>query len=270
VHKLGRLGLVLGLGVLLAGGAAGAVSPIERLVQSERDFSSLSERADMRTAFLEFLAEDGIVFGPDGPTNGKKFWQGLTPPESKLAWRPVHAGLAASGDLGFTTGPYEMTRAGLPPRYGWYASVWRLQQDGSWKVLCDLGATVKRPATDPADWSGSDAPAAPASAYDPVRARKALMERERDLAAHETLAAPDIVLLRDDVEPAVGRDAAIAALPAGVRWEAVGGDVSGSGDLGYVYGRFKSDGANGWYLRVWRREADAWQIVLESLHQTGS
>ncbi|MDB5364847.1 MAG: hypothetical protein JWM77_774, partial [Rhodospirillales bacterium] len=240
------------------------------LVQSERDFSALSDRTDTRTAFLAFLAEDGIVFGNDGATNGKTFWQALATPASKLIWRPVYAGIAASGDLGFTTGPFENTRAGAPPRYGWYASVWRLQSDGSWKVVCDLGASVKRPATEPADWAKPD-PAAgstPPAKHDPARSREALMAREREPASYETLAAPDIVVLRDDVEPAVGPAAAIAAIPGGLRREPVAGDVSSAGDLGYVYGKYKAGEASGWYMRVWRRDADAWRVVLESMHQT--
>ncbi|MDB5364929.1 MAG: hypothetical protein JWM77_856, partial [Rhodospirillales bacterium] len=59
MRKLGWLGLAL----LFTGGATAPASSIERLVQSERDFSALSDRTDMRTAFLGFLAEDGIVFG---------------------------------------------------------------------------------------------------------------------------------------------------------------------------------------------------------------
>ncbi len=261
MRKLGWVGVVL----VLSCGAA-SLSPIEKLVQSERDFSALSDRADMRTAFLGFLAEDGLVFGKDGATNGKKFWQTLPTPRAKLLWRPVYAGIAASGDLGFTTGPYENTREGAPPRYGWYASVWRLQADGNWKVAVDLGASVKRPAIEPADWTNATARAASPAKRDVAQARETLLARERDTAPYETLVAPDVIALRDDVEPAIGRVAAIATAPADLRWEPVAGDVARAGDLGYVYGKYASASTSGWYMRVWRRDGDAWSIVLESLH----
>ena len=63
--------------------------------------------------------------------------------DNHLTWTPVHADMAASGDLGYTFGTYEFRskdKDGKPTvEYGKYASVWKKQKDGSWKVVMDMG-----------------------------------------------------------------------------------------------------------------------------------
>ncbi len=42
--------------------------------------------------------------------------------------------------------------------------------------------------------------------------------------------------------------------------------VSASDDLGYTYGTYATDGASkegGYYLRVWKRRASAWSLVID-------
>jgi ketosteroid isomerase-like protein len=66
-----------------------------------------------------------------------------------LTWTPVHADMAASGDLGYTYGTYEFRsigKAGKPSiEYGKYVSIWKKQKDGSWKVVMDMGNSSPRP-----------------------------------------------------------------------------------------------------------------------------
>jgi ketosteroid isomerase-like protein len=51
--------------------------------------------------------------------------------------------MAASGDLGYTFGNYVLKakdKDGKPVvEYGKYATVWKKQKDGSWKVVMDMG-----------------------------------------------------------------------------------------------------------------------------------
>ncbi|PYX88395.1 MAG: nuclear transport factor 2 family protein, partial [Acidobacteria bacterium] len=53
------------------------------------------------------------------------------------------AEMAASGDLGYTYGTFEFRakdKDGHPiVRYGKYATVWKKQKDGTWKVAMDMG-----------------------------------------------------------------------------------------------------------------------------------
>ncbi|MGH8286688.1 MAG: DUF4440 domain-containing protein [Steroidobacteraceae bacterium] len=58
-------------------------------------------------------------------------------PGFAIKWTPEKAVVGASGDVGYTTGTYEMTAEGATER-GKYVTVWKKQSDGSWKVVEDI------------------------------------------------------------------------------------------------------------------------------------
>ena len=99
-------------------------------------------------AWLSWMAEDGAQIVPGtGEVRGhdgiRTLMAGLDDPSSTLTWEPLRADIAASGDLGWTTGRYTSTAA-LPDGttrsgQGRYVTIWRKQTDGSWKVVMDLG-----------------------------------------------------------------------------------------------------------------------------------
>jgi ketosteroid isomerase-like protein len=59
-----------------------------------------------------------------------------------LTWHIDKAGVARSGDLGYTSGSYVMTFKDAIGKTltdkGKYLTVWKKQADGSWKVLFDM------------------------------------------------------------------------------------------------------------------------------------
>ena len=63
-------------------------------------------------------------------------------PDLKISWHVDRADVARSGDLGYTSGAYEMTfkdATGKPlSDKGKYVTVWKKQKDGTWKVLLDI------------------------------------------------------------------------------------------------------------------------------------
>jgi len=63
-------------------------------------------------------------------------------PDLKISWHVDRADVARSGDLGYTSGAYEMTfkdATGKPlSDKGKYVTVWKKQKDGAWKVLLDI------------------------------------------------------------------------------------------------------------------------------------
>jgi ketosteroid isomerase-like protein len=103
--------------------------------------------------FMSYFADDAADLPNGGPlVSGKEnIRQALGPwPEGlSLKWTPVHADMAASGDLGFTYGTYVLKskdKDGNPTtRYGKYATVWRRQKDGAWKVVMDMGNASPNP-----------------------------------------------------------------------------------------------------------------------------
>jgi len=102
-------------------------------------------------AFLTYFAEDGVELVDGGGINTKDAMRKQPPwPEgTTLTWTPVHAEMAASGDLGYTYGNYVYTAKNkegkLVANYGKYTSIWKKQKDGQWKVVVDMGNSSPDP-----------------------------------------------------------------------------------------------------------------------------
>lgn len=254
------------------------------VVEAERAFSQRSVERGTKAAFLDNLAAEAVVFQP-GPVPARAFYDSEPDVGGKLAWKPDYAEVSRAGDLGYTTGLYTLTRADGQMRFGHYASVWRKQADGRWKVLAD-GGNHHAPPLRVAE-SLSFRPA-PAKSRKPPPQVVMAAERVRLLAAEGILlalwaqrgtsallahATDDVRYLPPDELPVVGRSAVQTAL-AGRRDELSftpgGGDLASSGDLGYTYGALTHKAGPsatpqpGGYLRVWRRsERGVWQVALE-------
>jgi ketosteroid isomerase-like protein len=136
-----------------ASAAAGPSPDVARLIANEGAFARLSARQGMRAAFLAYMADDAVIFRP-GPVPARAFVEARPSPNIELLWAPAAAAVAASGDLGYTTGPYEVrgTDAGHPLEgQGFFVTIWRKQADGSWKFALDQGVeTPPLPAADAA------------------------------------------------------------------------------------------------------------------------
>jgi ketosteroid isomerase-like protein len=119
----------------------------DSLVASERAFAALSVEKGMKTAFLTYLASDGVIFRP-GPVNGRDVWEKRPESQATLAWEPSFAEVAGSGDLGWTTGPWEFrppAERKQPTGYGHFVTVWKKVGDGTWRAAVDLGISHDRP-----------------------------------------------------------------------------------------------------------------------------
>jgi len=70
-----------------------------------------------------------------------------------MKWEPIYTDMAASGDFGYNTGPWEFRvnkTDEKPVAYGHFISVWKKQQDGSWKLAIDIGIDHPQPTEKPA------------------------------------------------------------------------------------------------------------------------
>ena len=254
------------------------------LVQMERDFAKAAATKGTRDAFLEFLADDGILFQP-GPVNGKKFWTERQPRKGLLSWDPIFADVSRAGDLGYTTGPWEFRPNGpddSPAAFGQYFTIWKKQSDGSWKFVLDRGVSSTKPfATKILQFplNDDDSTSAGTSDLDAGRATLTKLEsqfsersgKKGALDAFDFYLAEDARLLRENVAPAVGKTAALNLVSARLgrlSWQVTMADISASGDLGYTYGAFdfKSGDAgfeHGSYVRVWKKQNGKWKIALD-------
>src|SRR5262245_10195949 len=114
------------------------------LVDSEHAFALRARAVGWKQAFLEYFADDAIGFNGDRTVAAKDQLRGVPDPpkDLQLLWEPRYGDLAASQELGWLTGPsttINPARNNGAPRYGNYASIWKRQADGSYKVLLDVG-----------------------------------------------------------------------------------------------------------------------------------
>ena len=258
------------------------------LAASENAFARLAGERGMKTAFLEFLAADSVIFRP-GPVNGRAWFEAKPDRLGILAWVPSVVEVADAGDLGYTTGPATFRKdpkAERPDWTGYFASIWKREPNGMWKVTLDIGVDLDIHSVAEGPW------AEPAFAMPhPYRAlagpaieeaRISLMEAEESLArtakaggpalAFKAHASPRIRLYRPGKLARGSAAVAVAAAAPGEQWTWMVKDavVSASGDLGYAHGAWTAvkDGVEpvtGVFLRVWRRPpgGGTWTVVLD-------
>lgn len=210
-------------------------SALQSMVDTELAFARMAAEKGTRPAFMAFIAEDGILFRPRA-VNGKQWMvDHPLPPSDKrssLSWYPTVAGMAAAGDMGYTTGPWEYkndVHDAKPAAFGNFLTVWRKQTDGSWKFAIDLGVSGPQPNATIAAWRPPKNPHRETeAAHVNVQVEQALLRAKdskfstlsaaRDAqTAFNSFAAPDIRVFRDEKFPFIGKTAGLAALPATIR-----------------------------------------------------
>jgi ketosteroid isomerase-like protein len=235
------------------------------MVNAEKAFAADASARNTRDAFLAALADDGIVFAP-GPTHGKHSWESRPINDNRLEWTPAVAEIAASGDLGFTSGPWRFTAKGAdkPVAFGHFFTIWKKQPDGKWKVLVDHGVShVMAPFPDKVVRRGGigvgKAPTWPVGMAE---------LRSADLAPvgalNPRMVSADFFRLREGQLPD-GRAEGDAFASTAARVD-TGQVISAAGDLAATWGG--GVGGPSW-IRVWRRPSaeDApgkgWQLAAE-------
>ena len=93
--------------------------------------------------FMSYYASDATLYAPGMPvaTGTGPIREALakmnSAPGFSLKFAPTRAEVAASGDIGYTSGTYEATMNGSTEK-GKYITVWKKQSDGAWKVKEDI------------------------------------------------------------------------------------------------------------------------------------
>jgi ketosteroid isomerase-like protein len=266
------------LPALLASFAEAApAANVGEVVDAERVFARAAGSDGATAAFLRYSAPDALLFQP-GPTPARAALAAKPLPPVPLIWWPVYAGIAESGDLGFTTGPFA-AGSGARKGHGWYFTIWRRQADGSWRWVLDHGPPTREAAPFPADAEVATLPpgrpSSRSKALGSLRAAEAHLAAALALDARAALPrflAADGRLMRVGPQPAVGAAAwapVLAAGPDRIETAPLGGEASEAGDLAYTFGtaRWARDGApvDGHYLRIWQRRDDGWKLIVDNM-----
>lgn len=283
-------------------GRAGNGDALASLIEAERSFARASGEKGVREAFLTWLRPDAIVFRP-APVEGRPVYQGMDPANpAVLTWEPEVADIAASGEMGYTSGPY-ILRAGPgkePPDFGHYVSVWKKGSDGVWRVFLDAGISYQSPsAPGPVGVVGTPRPEAafPELSLEAHRDEHGVLaERYRKFTEAVTsrgyrsaltdFATEDVRVYRPGHPPAVGRSLIKELIPksAGryvpprapreetrqIHRSGFKAEVAWSGDLAATFGTSEQPGPRGTtqkaaFLKIWRKErpGDDWRICLD-------
>jgi ketosteroid isomerase-like protein len=114
----------------------------EQVTNAERAFAQTLANRDMK-AFLSFLSPDAIFFSGSNVEHGAAeiaevwapFFSGSHAP---FSWHPDHVEVTADGHLALSTGPILQEDKVV----GRFNSVWRLEEDNTWRILFDKGEPV--------------------------------------------------------------------------------------------------------------------------------
>lgn len=261
---------------------------LKSLVAAERAFAALSLEQGIKPSFLKYLAADGIVFRPTA-TNGRKAVGAQRPSAAILSWEPAFAEVSDAGDLGYTTGPWELhfpAERKQPPSYGHFITVWKKPGGGAWRVAVDIGISHQKPASGGVR-SGEFAPgpthavAGPAASALDLKALDRTCSRDARAqgmaAAFASHATQDVRFNTEGAFPFVGLESAraqFARAPGAFSFLPQGSGISASRDLGYTYGiaqRFDSGATaaadSSVYLHVWRAGSKGtWRIAMSVMN----
>ena len=258
---------------------------LAELADAERAFAKTATQKGIRDAFLEFFADDAVALEPEPASWKDRLRARPAVPfsEHELLWEPRSGDVAASGELGWLTGPSTFTnkKDSKQPVHGNYLSVWRKQADGSWKVFLDVGTDAPGPVEFPEGfkryefgprYNGKEGKSAStASLLDRDRSLNARLAKEPAAVVYAQFLARNARVHRQWSRPTVGRDNAqqwFVANPSAITAVTGAAEAARSGDFGYSYGTFttKESPRKGSYIRLWSRTMEGqWLIVVDVL-----
>ncbi|HEY9465826.1 MAG TPA: hypothetical protein VIR54_22180 [Vicinamibacterales bacterium] len=281
---------------------AGAQGPeplpesLTQMIETERAFAARALVVGWKNAFLDYFSPAAVGFADGQPGSAREqIGKNPDPPKDlQLIWEPRFGDVAASGELGYLTGPVRNVRAsrdGGRPRFSNYASVWKRQKDGSFKVVMDVGVNTPSAVPFPTGFTRAPHQNRFTGDYDestpPLGTADELLNsalKTSQLRAYRPRLAEGVRFHRQNQMPIVG-------IPAATKWlasqRAVSSadsrfsEVARSGDLGYTWGTFTiaprrvTAGGRGqqtvniqagFYVRVWVRERNGqWKVALDVL-----
>lgn len=242
------------------------------VINAERAFAKAALDQSTKYAFVKNLDSSGVVFNNGKALNGLEVWNKRTDNGSKLFWYPVFAGAAASGDLGFTTGPWYIKKsleADTVLAQGYFTTIWH-KNNGEWKVLADLG--TETPVLDTLmremkTWQGQKSYAIE---KDPLQVEQHFIEelKKDKLTAYTKYFADNPWFNIKGNLPLTSSASIVNAIksqPGETEFTPLKSGISSTGDLLYVYGTTTTNGKQENYLRVWVKQNNHFRLILQVL-----
>lgn len=271
------------LSVLLAARGVVAADGADVLA-TDAAFAARSLEAGQQVAFLEYLAEDGVLFRP-GPVRGRDWLGSHEPATGRLEWVPAAAAVDCSATLAASTGRWAYSNAaGGEPVAGHYLTIWRREPDGDWRAVLDHGidhaagaspSVLLAPAFDLL-WPRNVQDCAPEGSAALLADAEAKLNRSTvrrgSAEALRRRVAEGAIAYRDDGPPALLTPEwppGEASLGMGGIAQTDGTIVTDRSDLAVTYGSIRDadagseSGSRVFYVRVWRYVDEGWRVAID-------
>jgi ketosteroid isomerase-like protein len=244
------------------------------MVSAERAFARTSVQEGMRRAFLAYLSEDAVIFRPK-PVEGRQWFTEQKNITGQLSWEPTYAEVSSSGDLGFSTGPFQYQEQATEKnktsavQHGHFVSVWEKQSPG-WRVVLDHGIPHPKPRDKAKPEFKVREGGKMGTIEETIPALSRIDKKFANVTSAELLqelynkhAADDLRIYRRNLYPITGKDRVLEVLPKVsvlVKGALEGAGLSKDGDLAYSYGMGtmgkldRDQRSQATYLRLWRND----------------
>jgi ketosteroid isomerase-like protein len=272
---------------------------LTQMIEAERAFAARALVVGWKQAFLEFFSYSAIGFDEGRPGNAREqVAKNPDPPKDlQLIWEPRYGDSAASGELGYLTGPVKNvlpSRNKGQPRHSNYFSVWKRERDGAFKVVMDVGTQTPGPVPYATGFTRAPHANRFTGDYDdttpPLGTADRLLNtalRSGQARAYRNQLADGVRFHRQNTLPIVGQAAVVKWLASQPSYSSIDSqfaESARSGDLGYTWGSYSIaprrtvvapsgpgaqqtiDARLGFYLRVWVRERNGqWKVAVDVL-----
>jgi ketosteroid isomerase-like protein len=117
----------------------------QEVMETELAFAKMAKIDGIPKAFEVFAAPDAVLMRNNELIIGKQsivdLYNEISNSNVKLEWKPEFIDVAASGDLAYTYGKYNYSvtdsTGEITSSEGIFHTVWKRQEDGSWKYVWD-------------------------------------------------------------------------------------------------------------------------------------
>ncbi|HWB25966.1 MAG TPA: hypothetical protein VG738_10825 [Chitinophagaceae bacterium] len=257
--------------ILLTGIYTHAQKTVEGIIAVEKNFAAYALQYNTRDAFMHFLdTANSIEFRNGDAVKSYGLWSKRLPDSSKLLWQPAFAGIAKSGELGFTTGPWQYKKSATraPVAAGEFATIWHMNDRGEWKFLVDIGTDFSVPAYRVDTVSKFTGNYSDIQDDDPLTIDRRFIQQYETAHndAYKTAISDNAWFITGGALPLKGANNIIAALntlPADLQFMEMGGGISDARDLAYVYGTVRHEDKINNYLRVWQKTNNGFKLLLQ-------
>ena len=114
-----------------------------KMIEAEKSFWLASKTVSAEKAWKDRLSSDARIYRPkETPVIGAEALQSWIKQQTgRITGQTLKSDLAASGDLGYTIGSYELHDQNIA---GYYVRVWKLDRNARWRIAFDVTNIVPK------------------------------------------------------------------------------------------------------------------------------